>query len=359
MRAAVCHGAGQPLVIETLDLAAPGRGEVQVRVEASAICHSDITYAKGLWGDFPPTVFGHEVAGTVEAVGAGVSHLKEGDRAVVTLIRTCGACAHCTDGTAVMCETRQPLDEASPLRNGAGNAIGHGLRTGGFAERVTVHASQAVAIPADIPVDSASVIACAVITGMGAVLNTAAMPEGRHVVVIGTGGVGLNSLQAAALRRPKSLTAVDIDDAKLAVAQAFGASDVVNGTAVDVAEAVREITGGHGADYVFVTVGNVRAMTQAFPLLARSGTLVLVGMPPDGVELPVDPNFLAGHDIRLLGSKMGSARIDRDVPQIVSHYRAGRLKLDELISGRFRLEQINEAIADAERPDTVRNVILF
>ncbi len=359
MRAAVCHGAGQPLVIESLDLAAPGPGEIQVRVEASAICHSDIAYARGLWGDFPPSVFGHEVAGTVEAVGDGVSHLREGERAVVTLVRTCGTCGHCTQGTAVMCETRFPLDETSPLRTEAGAVIGHGLRTGGFAERVTVHASQAVAVPADLPVASASVIACAVVTGAGAVWNTARLPAGKQVVVIGTGGVGLNSLQAAALADPHRLIAVDIDDEKLAVARRFGAGDVVNATGSDPVEAVRGLTGGRGADFVFVTVGAAQAMSQAFAMLARSGTAVLVGMPADGVTVPIDPNLFTAFDIRVLGSKMGSARIDRDIPRIVEHYRNGGLKLDELISGRYPLERINEAIADAERPQTVRNVILF
>ncbi|MFN0154453.1 MAG: Zn-dependent alcohol dehydrogenase [Gaiella sp.] len=359
MKAAVCRAFGAPLVVEDVELAAPGPGEVRVRMGATAICHSDITYADGGWGGVLPAVYGHEGAGTVEVVGPGVACLAPGQRVVVTLVRSCGACHGCVLGMPVVCETRFPLDERSPLRDAAGEPLVHGLRTAAFAEYTVVHESQVVAVADDIGFDVAALLACGVITGFGAVTNTARIPAGSNVVVIGTGGVGLNAVQGARVNGAATIVAVDLSAAKLEAALRFGATHAVDSSQEDVGEKVRSVTGGRGADYVFVTVGAKAAFDQSYALLARMGAVVLVGMPPTGVLSGIDPATLADNSNRILGSKMGSARISVDIPYLVSLYRQGHLLLDELISARYPLEEINEAIAAVKRGDALRNVIVF
>ncbi|MBX6321150.1 MAG: alcohol dehydrogenase catalytic domain-containing protein, partial [Rhodospirillaceae bacterium] len=224
MKAAVCRAFNAPLAIEEVEIARPGPGEIRVKVAACAICHSDIHYIEGAWGGDLPAVYGHEAAGVVESCGPGVTGFAPGDHVVVTLIRSCGRCHQCVRGQPVQCEATFPLDEKGPLSAPDGTPIVQGLRTGAFAEYVVVDASQAVAIPRDVPLDSASLIACGVITGVGAVVNTAAVPAGSSVVVVGAGGVGLNSVQAAALSGAALVIAVDLSDDKLHAAKAFGAT---------------------------------------------------------------------------------------------------------------------------------------
>ncbi len=212
MKAAVCTEYGQPLVIEDLELDAPGPGEVRVGLAACAICHSDIHYIEGAWGGTVPVLCGHEAAGVVEELGAGVDSLAEGDHVVVTLIRSFGHCFHCAQGDPTQCETRFALDATSPLRRADGASVRQGLRTAAFAEQVVVHQSQLVAIPKSVPFEAAPLLACGVITGLGAVVNTAQVPSGSSVAVIGTGGVGLNSVQGAALSGANPIIAVDVLD---------------------------------------------------------------------------------------------------------------------------------------------------
>jgi Zn-dependent alcohol dehydrogenase len=359
MKAAVCREFGAPLTIEEVRLDAPQAGEVTVRIAACAICHSDITYMQGDWGGTLPAVYGHEAAGIVETVGPGVVDVAPGDHVVVTLIRCCGTCHYCLQGKPVLCDGRFRLDAEGPIHAPDGAPLHQAMRTGAFAERVTVHASQIVAISKDVPLDAASLLACGVITGLGAVFNTAQVPAGSEVVVIGTGGVGLNSVQGAVLCRARTVIAVDLSDSKLAAAQRFGATHTLNPAKDDLPAAVRQLTGGRGADYVFVTVGAKAAVEQSFGLLARGGSTVIVGMPPIGVITGFDPSNVASYGQRVLGSKMGSARIRIDVPMLVDLYRQGRLKLDELISGRFPLEEVNAAVAGITRGEALRNVIVF
>ena len=359
MKAAVCHEFGQPLVIEELQLAAPNRGEIKVKVAACAICHSDILYADGAWGGDLPVVFGHEAAGIVKEVGPEVSGFAPGDHVVVTLIRSCGSCHYCAQGQAVLCETKFPLDHCSPIRDSEGRAVKQGLRTGAFAEEVVVDSSQAVKIPNDLPLDSASLLACGVITGVGAAVNTAAVPPGSSVAVIGTGGVGLNAVQGAALCGAKTVIALDLADDKLEAAKSFGATHGVNPGKEDAAEAVRALTEGRGVDFAFVAVGAKPAIEQAFGLIGRGGTVVIVGMTADGVRTAFDPLNFADCCQKVVGSKMGNTRLTVDVPRLVELYHQGRLKLDELVTGRYPLEEINEAIASVRRGDALRNVIVF
>ncbi len=359
IRAAVCRAFGQPLTIETVVLAEPGPGEIMVDVKACAICHSDIFYAEGAWGGDLPAVYGHEAAGVVSAVGEGVAGLSAGDRVVVTLIRSCGGCRHCGKGGLVLCEEVFPLDRKGPISEPGGGPIVQALRTGAFAEKVVVHQSQAVKVPDDLALDVASLLACGVITGYGAVANTAKVRPGDAVAVVGCGGVGLNSIQAAAIAGASPIVAIDVSDAKLEAAQRFGATHGFNPASEDAAAAIMAMTGGRGVDYVFVAVGAKAAFDGAFGYLTKGGVVVIVGMPPTGVFAAYDPGTMAAWNQKILGSKMGEANIAVDVPALIDHYRAGRLKLDELISGRYRLDEINDAITAVNAGAALRNVIVF
>lgn len=358
MRAAVCRAFNAPLTIEEVVLRPPGPGEVQVAIAAVAICHSDILYAEGAWGGHLPAVYGHEAAGRVTALGAGVAGVAVGDPVVVTMIRSCGTCHFCVTGRPTMCSTG--YDRAGgTLTLPDGTVVEHGMGTAAFAEAVVVHHSQIAPIPEGVPMEAAALLACGVITGAGAVLNTARVEPGAQVVVIGAGGVGLNTVQAARLAGAAVVVAIDLSDDKLAAARDFGATDTLRADTPKLRRAVLDRTQGRGADYVFVTVGSVSAYQGAFPLACKGGAVVAVGMPPSGATVAVEPVVLAATSQRFIGSNLGNAVITRDIPALAEHYRAGRLKLDELVSNRYRLEQINEAIADAKAGRSLRNVILM
>lgn len=359
MKAAVCRAFGEPLVIEQLELAEPQVGELVVDVRACAICHSDIALAAGAWGGRLPVVYGHEAAGVVTAVGPAVAGVAAGDHVVVTLIRSCGACFFCARGEPALCEAQFRLDREPALHAADGSPVVQGLGTAAFAEQVLVHASQVAVIGPDVPFAAAALLGCAVITGVGAVINTAELHPGSSAVVIGAGGVGLNTVQGAALAGAHPLIAVDLSDSKLEAAVSFGATHTINPQHQDAVAEVARLTGGRRADYVFVAAGAIPAVEQGLSLIRRGGTLVVVGMPPEGQLASFDPTGLAHDGQRILGTKMGSARVPVDVPGLVELYRGGRLRLDELISGRYPLEDINEAIAGVERGDALRNVIEF
>lgn len=359
MKAAVCRAFGEPLVVEEIEIGPVGPGELGVEIAACAICQSDIHFLQGAWGGPLPAVYGHEAAGIVTEIGEGVEGFTVGDHVVVTLIRSCGTCVSCARDEPVLCEGTFGLDERSLLHAHDGTAIVQGLGTGAFAEQVVVDASQAVVVPDSIPLDVASLLACGVITGFGAVVNTAAVEPGSTVVVIGCGGVGLNAVQGAALAGAPTVVAVDPVEAKRDAAQAFGATNTIDPGTEDVVGAVKAVTGGRGADYVIVTVGARDVVERGIPLLRRGGTMVIVGMPASGVTATIDPGMIANDNHRIIGSKMGSARIAKDIPHLVKLYEDGRLKLDELISGRYPLSGINDAIAEVASGQAIRNVIVF
>ena len=358
MRAAVCHAFGEPLRIEEVELDAPLANEVRVRIEACAVCHSDIHFAEGAWGGPLPAVYGHEAAGVVEEVGDGVTAVAPGDHVIVTLIRYCGSCWFCANGQPTQCDGAFPRTE-SPLTAVDGSRVWTAMKTGAFAEAVVVDASQVIPIPGDVAFDAASLLACGVITGAGAVINAAGVRAGESVVVIGTGGVGLNAVQGAAVSGADPIVAVDLSDDKLTAARAFGATHAVNPRTEDAEAAVAGLTDGRKADYVFVTVGAKQAIEQSVGLVRRGGTVVVVGMTATGVTTEYDPTWLADGSQRIVGSKMGDARPALDIPKLVALYREGRLKLDELITARYPLEEINEAIAAVNRGEALRNVILM
>ena len=357
IKAAVAHAFGQPLSIEEVELAHPKPGEVEVTLDACAICHSDITYLDGGWGGSLPAVYGHEAAGRISALGDGVTGLKAGDAVVVTLIRSCGNCAFCCTGRPTGCETAYDGDKG-PLSMPDGSKLHQAMASGAFAERVVVAQTQVVKISDDIPMDVASLIACGVITGVGAVVNAAQMRPGQDAVVIGAGGVGLNAIQGARIAGARRIVAVDMLPEKLDIAMEFGATHGVLATgATPWVEAQQAL--GRGADAVFVTVGAAGTYTTAPNYLASGGKVIMVGMPATGAASSYEAGNLAAASQAMIGSKMGDVVIQRDIPWIVDLYRQGRLKLDELISAHWSLEQINEAIADTKTGSAKRNVILF
>jgi S-(hydroxymethyl)glutathione dehydrogenase / alcohol dehydrogenase len=346
-------------VVEEVDLDPPAEGEVMVRVSACGICHSDISFIEGAWGGPLPAVFGHEVAGVATEVGSGVETVTPGTEVVVTLVRCCGRCFYCLRGEVTQCEGRFAIDERGPLRFRDGGPVKQGLRVAGFAEYVTVHASQVVPIAPGVPPESACLLACAVGTGVGAVRNTAQVPAGASVVVLGAGGVGLNSVQGAALAGANPVIAVDVSSSRLDSARLFGATHVINSKQVAAADAVRGLTGGRGADYAFISAGSPAAIALGLTMSRRAGTVVIVGITATGVTIPFDPGELADSGRRVLGSKMGSIRPRVDLPSLVDLYRTGRLKLDELVTARFPLDRVNEALDAARRGEGLRTVIVF
>lgn len=354
--AAVCRAFGAPLEIETLELRAPLTDEVEVTLAACAICHSDISAAGGDWGGTIPAVFGHEAVGTVSSVGAGVTGLTEGEPVLVTLVRACGTCANCSAGSPVTCTS---VPEMAPvLTDIAGEPITQGINCAAFADRVVVHKSQVISIPAGIPAEAASLLSCGVITGVGAVVNDAKLRPGQDAVVIGAGGVGLNAIQGARLAGARRIIAIDMSTEKLQVAKDFGATDGILGSEEDPAAAVKSIL-PNGAHAVFVTVGHPAVYRGATDYLAAGGKLVAVGMPPTGSNVTFEPEFLAYFNQQIVGSRMGSVVLARDIPWMVDLYQQGRLNLDELVSGRWVLEDINEAIEDTKSGAARRNVIVF
>jgi S-(hydroxymethyl)glutathione dehydrogenase / alcohol dehydrogenase len=360
MKAAVCYEFGKPLVIEELSLRAPRSDEVKVKVTATAICHSDIHDIQGDFGGKLPFVGGHETAGHVEEVGSGVTCVEPGDPVVVSLLEACGKCYYCVTGRPYFCETKVTYDVEGTLQNQKGEGIIQKARVGGFAEYVLVHESQLVKVAEDFPLDLASLLACGVLTGFGAVVNRAKVSPLSSVVVIGAGGVGLNAVQGAVTCGANPIIAVDVLDAKLGRAREFGATHGVNGKTADPVAAVKDLTGGKGADYVFVTVGSSAALQQGFSMLAKRGSAVMVGLPPmTDPMLSLPAGEFALTEKTLTGAFMGSARLGVDIPRLIDLYKAGRYKLDELIAGRYPLARINEALASSAAGEALRNVIVF
>ncbi|WP_413875509.1 Zn-dependent alcohol dehydrogenase [Albidovulum sp.] len=360
MKAAVFYRPGEKLSIEEVGIDNPGPREVLIRTAAVGLCHSDLHYIDGLYRVVAPAVLGHETAGIVERVGKDVTGLKPGDHVIGCLSVFCGHCAYCTTGRPYNCdhqhETRRPETGAPRLSLG-GRSVHHFYDLAGFAEQMLVHEHAVVKIRPDMPLDRAALIGCAVTTGVGAVANTAKVPVGATVAVIGCGGVGLSAINGAAIAGAGRIIAIDIHDAKLDLARTFGATDTVNARTCDPVEAVREMTVG-GVEYSFEALGLKATAEQAYEMLRPSGTATIVGMVPEGQKLEIDPVSLLS-DRRLQGSNMGSNRFRVDMPRYVDFYMAGRLHLDLMISNRIGLAQINEGFADLRKGELARSVITF
>ncbi|HEX7474413.1 MAG TPA: Zn-dependent alcohol dehydrogenase [Dehalococcoidales bacterium] len=359
MKAAVCYEFGKPLVVEELEIADPLKGELKVRVAATAICHSDIHDMKGELPGPLPFVGGHETAGYVDKVGPGVTSVKEGDPVVVSLLSSCGHCYFCLVGLPHLCENKFGPSPNVKLRNSRGQEIIQKAGVAGFAEYVVVKESQVVKIPADMPIDRAALLACGVITGFGGVVNRAKVRPMQSVVVVGTGGVGINAIQGAAFSGAYPIIAVDVLDSKLKAAKSFGATHGVNAKNEAAVEEVKKIANGRGADFVFVTVGSVAAMRQGFAMSGPRGTTVIIGLPQMKDMLMLSPFEFIVPEKTLTGGFMGSANLKIDIPNLVTLYKRGILKLDELITGHYPLAKINEAIESSEKGEVIRNVIMF
>ena len=362
MKAAVLYEPFQPLFVEDLDLEGPRRREVLVKLAASGVCHSDLHYIKGDREHPMPVVLGHEGSGIVEEIGPGVTYAKPGDHVVLSFVPSCGQCSYCVKGRQNLCQARYTLqgnllDGTKRLRKGQ-QEISHfnGLST--FGEYAVVPEDSLVLIRDDAPLDKLALIGCGVPTGVGAAIHTAKVQPGSKVVVIGAGGVGLNVLQGAALAGAETIIAVDIHGPKLEHSMQFGATHLVNAATQDVVESVAEITGGDMADYAFEVIGSTMAINQALSTTKRGGVTVAVGVAPTGAELTIDPDFLH-QDRVLMGCTYGSCYPRADMPMLVDLYMAGKLKLDELISRTFSLDEINTAFDLLDRGEVARSIIKY
>ncbi len=357
IKAAICRQFKTPLTIEEAILAPVSSGQVRIKIKACAICHSDIAFIDGMFGGHLPAVYGHEAAGVVMETGGGVAGFATNDRVIVTLIRSCGQCCPCTQGQPTACSTDYDRLADSPLKTKSGEKLEHGMAVSAFAEEVIVDQSQIHLIPDALPMEVAALLSCGVITGFGAVVNSAKMRSGASVVVIGAGGVGLNTIQGARIAGARQIIAVDVARDKLDCATDFGATDTVL-AGKDLTDKIHAMTQG-GADYVFVTTGAIAVFDTAPDLLARGGEMVMVGMPPIGAKANYEPINIVFSSQVLRGSRMGETVLKRDIPMLLSLYDQGRLKLDELITNRYGFAQINEAIADTRIGKCQRNVVIF
>jgi S-(hydroxymethyl)glutathione dehydrogenase/alcohol dehydrogenase len=359
MKAAVCYELNKPLVVEDVELRAPGEGEVKIKLAATAICHSDIHDWKGEMPGGVPFIGGHESAGHVEKVGAGVTSVKVGDPVVVSLLASCGKCYYCITGLPHLCEHRFDSPREPRVRNNKGQPLDLKGNIGGFAEYVVVNESQVVKVPAAMPLDRAALLACGVTTGFGGVVNRAAVRPFQSVVVMGVGGVGINAIQGAAYAGAYPVIAVDVLEPRLKMALDFGATHALNARNEKIAEEIRKLTSGRGADFVFVTVGSIAAIKQGMSFTCPRGTTVMIGLPSFKDQLSFVPLEMIPTEKNLIGGFMGATNLEVDIPHLVTLYQSGRLKLDELVTARFPLERINEAMALTEKGEGLRNVIMF
>ena len=372
IRAAVLSASGaptpyaqsRPLAIEELDLAPPGPGEVLVKIAAAGLCHSDLSVING---DRPrplPMVLGHEAAGIVESLGEGVGDLAPGDHVVLVFVPSCGHCAPCAEGRPALCEPAAAANVAGSLLGGArrlsrnGAPINHLLGCASFAEYATVSRRSLVKVDPELPLTDAALFGCAVMTGVGAVVNTAQMRAGASAAVIGLGGVGLASVIGARAAGARQIVAVDLADDKLELARSLGATHTFNASEPDTVEKIRELTKG-GVEYAFELAGSVRAFEAAYRMTRRGGTTVTAGLPPPNATMPLPPLNLVAEERTIKGSYVGTCVPSRDIPRYVELYRQGMLPVNRLMTSTIRLDDINEGFDRLHEGKAVRQVIVF
>jgi S-(hydroxymethyl)glutathione dehydrogenase / alcohol dehydrogenase len=363
MRASVLFEQRTPLKIEDVELEPPRAGEVRVRMAASGVCHSCLHAADGSWQNVPmPIVLGDEGAGVVDAVGPGVQTLKPGDHVILSWAPTCGRCHYCVIGRPNLCEQRRPgqgvLPEGSTRMSLGGRPVYQYGHVATYASVTVVAESSAIAIDPSMPLDRAALIGCSVMTGVGAVINTAAVPAGAGMAVFGVGGVGLNVVQGGAMVAAQPIIAVDVVPARLEHARTLGATHTIDAAKTDPVAEIRRIT-RRGADFTFVAVGDTRAVGQAADALAPGGTCVVIGVPATGALVPLDVRPLVTGERVIRGSSYGSARTREDLPRLVELYRGGKLKIDELITRRYGLDEANEAFRALAAGELSRGLIVF
>jgi len=361
VKAAVMRAYNTPLEIEDVVIDDPGPGEVLLKTAASGICHSDLTVIEGGLPVPPPSVLGHEPAGIVEAVGEGVTDFVPGDHVIGCITSWCGVCKFCTAGRPYLCPTQyvgRPEGTNPRLRTEGGDPLFQFANLSSFADKMLCPERSLVKIRDDMPLDRACLIGCGVTTGLGAALNTVNIPAGASVVIVGCGGVGLSALQGARIVGAGKIIAVDSKRWKFDLAQKLGATDCVDASDGDPVAAVHELTGG-GADFVFECIGLVPTVQQAVAMTGRGGTTVLVGVVPVTKTVPISAADLTLQEKNLTGSYMGSNRFRFDMPKYIDFYLDGRLHLDEMISSRIPLSEINEAFDLMRNGEAARQVIVF
>jgi len=358
MLAALGLEHGHHLSVEEVEPLPPGPHDVVVRVGASGVCHTDVAV---LGGQLPiplPVVLGHEGAGVVVETGSDVTSVAVGDRVVGSVGAVCGTCWFCIRQMTHLCAESQALTAASRLQRADGTEVGSFVGLGSFAELMIVHEASVVRVQTELPDEQLALIGCAITTGLGAVFNTAQVVPGSSVVVIGCGGVGQAVVQGARIAGAARIIAVDPGEAKRAAAVGFGATDVIDPTAVDTLEEVRRLTGGRGADYSFEVVGSPTTIRQAWDLARRGGTVALVGMPAFDASITLPAFGLAADDKRLCGSLYGGTQARRDIPLIVELAETGRLDLEHMVTRRVPLRDVNDAIRALEAGEQIRSVVV-
>jgi Zn-dependent alcohol dehydrogenase len=353
MKAAVYHGGGRPVAIEDVQVRDPGPGEVRVALRAAGLCHSDLSVIDGSIPYPVPVVLGHEGAGVVEAVGAQVTAVKEGDAVVLSTLAHCGRCPACEVGRPTECRNAPSPKDAQPFTIG-GRPAYQFANASAFVERTVVREQGAIPIDRRVPFDRAALIGCGIMTGVGAVINRAKVETGASMAVFGLGGIGLSCVQGGVLAGAAKIVAVDVVPAKLELARRLGATHAIDAASVDPVAAIRDLTGG-GADYTFEAVGNVKVIRQALDALGAGGALTIVGVPKLGTAAEFVVHALYQNKA-ILGCRYGTARPRRDFPMLAELYLAGRLKIDELITRRYALDDFATALADLQRGDLARGV---
>ena len=363
-RAAVAYEIDQPVVIEEIDLDPPRESEVLLQIKASGVCHSDLAVVKGTQRHLLPEVLGHEGAGLVVEVGRGVHSVGPGDAAMLSFVPACGRCDYCVTARPSLCSRHfdgprgTMLDGSCRFRTGQ-QPIYHMSRLGTMTEYTVVSEDAVIRVDSDTPLDKAALISCAVTTGVGAVIHTARVEPGSTLAVIGAGGVGLNVIQGAVLVGAEKILAIDQKAIKLDFAHQFGATHTIDASQQDAVDSVLELTAGEGVHYAFEAIGNPHTMQQAFRMLRPGGTAVVIGIAPPEAMVSLPAALFPYGERRLVGSFYGSSRMRADMPRLLRLYRTGQLKLDELITNTYSLDQVNEAFADMEAGQSVRGVILF
>jgi S-(hydroxymethyl)glutathione dehydrogenase / alcohol dehydrogenase len=363
MRAAVLYEANTPLQVVDVEQQGPQRGEARVRVMATGICHSDWHIINGDWTLPLPMVLGHEAAGIVEEVGAGVTAVQAGDHIIFSFRPHCGRCLYCSIGRSILCDGHQSvrwamLDGSCRLSRDRKD-IFQMARIGTFSESVVCPAEMLIPIRKEMPWPQAALMGCCVPTGVGAVTRCAQVEAGASVLVIGCGGVGLNVIQGARLAGAGKIIACDLLDNKLAFAREFGATHTLNASRDKVVDQVRALTGGRGADYAFDAIGGEATTLQILDAVRPGGTAVIVGMAAMSVRAPITPYAMALHEKTLKGTMYGSVRPNLDFPKLVDLYLEGRLKIDQLVSRTYKLDEINDGFAALRSGQVARGVVVF
>ena len=362
MRAALLEEVDTLRVVDDVEVDAPRTGEVLVRISHCGVCHSDLHFVDGSLPAALPAVLGHEAGGTIEAVGPGVSALEEGDRVLLTLRPPCGRCYWCVRGEFSICPTNASLggtlaDGGTRLRHEGRTVYRAGTYVGAFAEQAVVSANGAVKVPTDTPFEVAAVLGCSVQTGVGAVLNTARVPAGATVLVVGLGGVGVSIVQGARIAGATRIIGVDPVAERRSTAEPFGLTDAVDPTATDVATACMELTGGVGVDYAFEAVGRGSLVEGCVAATRPGGTTVMVGVPRIEDAVSVHAIAFGLSEKKLLGCFLGSSNPHRDFPRLLELWRAGRLDLEGMITARRPLDEVATAFDDMKEGVGLRTVL--